>query len=214
LNVRWLIATLVAALAVAFLYFGVVQPLLSPFPPATGRSGDAPAVPLAVESSKMVPTRAQETPSNLPAAVVSAESVRVPTSLAPIPPKPPHHRTTKSMGKFARRQFVAAVDGLGARLANCPDRDIQRGFGKSPLEGELTDQLTMLVLEVAMHGGTMEVVDVSQQSNGSLSAAFVTCAQKMLRGEVVPAPSGRDRKQYAIFLGPATIEIPDGPAIK
>ena len=114
------------------------------------------------------------------------------------------------MGKFARRQFVAAVDGLAARLASCPDRHIQRGFGTSPLDDQVTEQFTMLVLDVSMHDGTMEVLDVSQQSNGSVSADFVACARKMLRGEVIPAPSARDanRTQYAIFLGPAMPEVP------
>ena len=114
------------------------------------------------------------------------------------------------MGKSERRQFVAAVNGLAARVESCPNPHGQRGGGTSPLDDQVLEQFTVLVLDVSTHDGKMEVLDVSPQSNGSLSAAFVACAQKMLRGEAVPAPSGREAShtQYAIFLGPAIAEVP------
>jgi hypothetical protein len=213
LKVRWLVAIGLAALAVAFLYFGVLAPTFSLFRPAPAGSPDAPAAPLVVESSKIVPTAPPDVPSDPPAAV----PVENPPASSPSgPSRPPHHRTSKSMGKFARKQFVAAVDSLAARLVSCPDRYLQRGFGTSPLEDQANEQFTMLVLDVSMHEGMMEVLGVSQQSNGSLSGAFVDCAQKMLRGEVIPAASMRDaqRTQYAIFLGPAMAEPPGAADLK
>jgi hypothetical protein len=209
MNVRWLIAIGIACLAVAFLYLGVVAPISSLFQPAPTSSAEASGSPLSVESSKIAPT-AQAHPPDLPMNIGNGAA---PASSSLDGPNPPRHRTSKSLGKLARRQFVAAVNGLGARLASCPDRQVQQGVGTSPFDDQGIGQFTVLVLDVSTHDGKMEVVDVSQQSNGSLSAAFVSCAQRMLRGEVVPAPSGREaeRTQYAIFLGPAMPEAGGGP---
>ncbi len=210
---RWLIAICIAALAVAFLYLGMVAPMLSLFRPGPTGSTEAPTAPLAVESSRIAPAAPREVPSN-PFAATSAESS--PASSSSDPSRPPHRRTSKSLGKFARRQFVAAVDGLAARLASCPDRNVQRGFGASPLDDQGMELFTALVLDVSIRDGKMEILDVSQQSNGSVSAAFVACAQKTLRGEVIPGASMReaDRTQYAIFLAPVMSELAVGPDLK
>src|SRR5438105_15957031 len=55
IDVRWLIVIGIAALAVAFLYLGVLAPMFSLFRQARHGSADAPAAPLAVESSKIAP---------------------------------------------------------------------------------------------------------------------------------------------------------------
>jgi hypothetical protein len=114
------------------------------------------------------------------------------------------------MRKVASRNLIAAVDRLGARLADCPDRYVERGFGSSPLDDQ-GFYYTVLVLDVAARDGRMEVLDVSLGSNGSLSAALVACARERLRGQVLPAPSDRraGRTQYPLFLGPALNDSPD-----
>jgi hypothetical protein len=202
-----MVAIAIAALGAALLYLGMVSPILSLLRRAPTSTADAPTAPLTVESSKLAPTTPADVLSN-PPAVVDPGSPPASPSSEPLTPPPP--RMSKSMRKFAGRQFVAAVDGLAARLAKCPDRYVQRGFGTSPVGDQVVDQFTMLVLDVATHGGKMEILDVPPQSNGSVSAALVGCAQEMLRGQVIPAPAAREasRTQYAIFLAPAMVESP------
>jgi hypothetical protein len=206
-----MVAIAIAALGAALLYLGMVLPILSLLRRAPTSTADAPTPPLAVESSKLAPMTPAEVLSNPPAVVSPGSALESPSS-GPLTAPPP--RMSKSIRKFAGRQFAAAVDGLAARLANCPDRYVHRGFGTSPVD-QGGDQFTMLVLDVAMHDGKMEIIDVSPESNGSVSAALVACAQKTLRAQVVPAPAAREasRTQYAIFLGPAMSEFQGQPDI-
>jgi hypothetical protein len=106
-----------------------------------------------------------------------------------------------------RRQLVASLDDLRSRVGACSSHE---GAGRSIQHGQRAQE-TVLTLEVEVLHGRMQVVDAAVQTQGSASGAFVSCAQRSLRGQIVRAPAAKagGRMRMPLRLGFRTGTAPE-----
>jgi len=141
--------------------------------------GAAPVVPVAV------PAHADEVVPASPSATVSDSAGTRPMSGT--------ERTR------LRRQLVANLAGLRARVATC---EAHAGKGESIQHGHRAQE-TILTLDIEVLDGQMHIVDTSVQVRGAASDAFVACAQSSLRGQLMRAPAAKaaGRLRMPLALG-------------
>jgi hypothetical protein len=95
-----------------------------------------------------------------------------------------------------RSAVMEALRGVGGRLARCGDASARTGFGGgAEIRGPI-----YVTLEMEMLDGEARIVEA--EPHGSPNDAFVACAQRTLRGEVIPLrearPGGRMRLAFPL----------------
>jgi len=209
-----MVAIAVAALAVAFIYLGIISPILSLLQRAPSSTSEAPTASLPVDASKIAPTAPTDLPSNLPpaAAPASAPAPVAPKLASPSagPSQIPHRMTRKTsrvMRHVFSSQLTSGLSGLRAHLEKCPDRPAHGGFGGNGTYVPGVEEMTLLMLEVEMLDGRVKIVDAPLAMPGSTSDAFAACVQQTLRGQViaVPAAAAGDRARIAFPLDPVNL---------
>jgi hypothetical protein len=86
--------------------------------------------------------------------------------------------------KFVRKALLAVP--VQSRLARCVDRD--GGFGGGAAPGRIPHaKPAVLMLELETLGGEVRIVEAQVQAWGGASAEVVSCAQYVLRGQVIAA---------------------------
>lgn len=140
--------------------------------PSTGRLPDAPST---------------ANPSSMPIAARPAGATR-------------HKRKTPAH-LLLQRQVVASLAELRSRVARCDDRDTPRASDASRANGDAAPVETVLVLEIELLDGQIQIVDAPVQTAGSASSAFLTCARSALRGQILPARGVKAGERIRLLLG-------------
>ncbi len=87
------------------------------------------------------------------------------------------------------------LNELQPRLALCFDEENQARHGhllvSRPLDGRTAQEsgVTLLVLLLEMQPGQIRIADAPVESQGKASDGLVACAQRILRGHVIPTPA-------------------------
>ena len=175
-------------------------------PPAPEIQGpEAPAAPLPRALAPVVPPAA-------PARVrMNAPSGRGREGFAPPPslplveerseraPSPSWQGANKH--RLLHRELLDGLSASRSLLASCPGSRIGGGSAGRQGEDHRSGTPPVLVVEVARFDGRMEILDVPSTRHGSSSEAFLACARRVLRGQVIPS-------QSATAGGPVRFTLP------
>ena len=102
------------------------------------------------------------------------------------------------------------LNELQPRLALCFDEETQARHGHllvtRPLDGRTAEEssVTLLVLLLELQPGQIRIVDAPVESQGKASDGLLACAQRILRGHVIPTPvvRGPGRARLVFPLNP------------
>jgi len=210
---RTFLAGLIAILALAAASVAVVLLLtgdgrlparaaIEPAPPPP-----TPPAPLAGAASPASPPS-----SDLPAGLLGQG---VPVAVErDLPPPPPPRDSWEAVPVTAR---AGALGPLGAavgrelndlheRLSACFDEDVQARHGTQPVtavrDGAPQDDAGMpvLMLQLEAGGNQVRIVDAPVEARGGASDGLIACAQRVLRGQVFEAPTGRQGGRHRLLL--------------
>jgi hypothetical protein len=128
-------------------------------------------------------------------------SVAAPAPVDVPPPPPPKDSwlAVKAVGRPGQlgplgREISSALDDLQGRLATCTNVDVQARHGATPvtgLDGADEQSPPALMLELETLDGEVRIFDAPVENRGKADDGLFACAQKVLRGQVLPAPSAR-----------------------
>lgn len=115
------------------------------------------------------------------------------------PSAPP--MASRVIHRAVRKALLAAP--VQKRLARCVDRDVGFGGGAAPGPIPRAKPAT-LVLEMETHAGEVRIVEARVREWGGASEQVVSCAQGVLLGQVVRAPTAEPggRVQMPFPLNP------------
>jgi hypothetical protein len=101
------------------------------------------------------------------------------------------------------------LNELHNRIAACFDEDVQARHGLQPITAvkdfaSVEDNgTTILMLEIETSQGQVRIVDAPVETRGSASDGLIACAQRVLRGHTVVAPTAvlgsRHRLMYTLM---------------
>jgi hypothetical protein len=139
-----------------------------------------------------------------------------PAEFEPPPPPPPDDSWEAvrvagrpgSLGALGRIMMAELVE-LQPRLSLCFDEEAQSRFGQVPVSRALVggqeadpNGPTVLFLNLDLQSGQIRIADAPVQSQGGASDGLVACAQRVLRGHVIPTAAaqqaGRARMMFQL----------------
>jgi len=166
----------------------VLAPLAGPASPASPPSSDLPGgllgqgVPVAVERDAPPPPPPRD----------SWEAVPVTARAGALGP----------LGAAVGRE----LNDLHERLSACFDEDAQARHGMQPVttvqDAAPQDDAGMpvLMLQLEAGGNRVRIVDAPVEARGGASDGLIACAQRVLRGQVFEAPTGRQGGRHRLLL--------------
>jgi hypothetical protein len=130
------------------------------------------------------------------------------------PPPPPPKDSWEAVPVTARAGSLgplgAAVgrelNDLHERLAACFDEDAQARHGTQPVTAvrDTAPQddvgMPVLMLQLEAGGNQVRIVDAPVEARGGASDGLIACAQRVLRGQVFEAPTGRQAGRHRLLL--------------
>ncbi|HTN54482.1 MAG TPA: hypothetical protein VML50_18885, partial [Anaeromyxobacter sp.] len=118
----------------------------------------------------------------------------------PLPPPPkgswaavPATARIAALGPLGR-EIRAGLDDLAPRLSRCAEAEVQARHGGqevSGLQGADEKGAPALMLEIETLDGEVRIVDAPVETRGQADDGLFACAQRALRGQVIPAASAR-----------------------
>ena len=201
----------IAALAgIALLGIGAVALILSQgdSPPAGAGTpfaipdgGPPPAI-----GSPFLPTQ-----PGLPLGLAAAGQVP-PVSLHEAPPPPPDPDSWEAVAPVGRLGALRGIGGaigrelneLQPRLADCFTEESQAQHGQVAFsrvqDAQLPDEsgTTLLMLQLETRAGQVVIVDAPLETRGGASDGLIACAQRVLRGVVIPEPAAKSGARYRV----------------
>jgi hypothetical protein len=93
---------------------------------------------------------------------------------------------------------------LKPQLAACSDEESrtrrggQRQAAADPESRPEETGATVLVLLLETHQGEVRIVDAPMENRGAASDAAITCAQRILRGRIVPVPEAYEGEKVRV----------------
>jgi hypothetical protein len=177
------------------------------------RGGTALQAPLAAAPAPLAPEAAPGSPPAFrtdapPAGASVAAPAPVDVNL-PVPPRD-SWLAVKAIAKPQQlgplgRELVSGLEDFQSRLVRCTDPDVQARHGGQPVAGlDGADQQgpPSLLLLLETLDGEIRIVDAPVESRGGADEVFFACAQKVLRGQTITAPSARrgDRIRFMFPL--------------
>ncbi len=169
----------------------------------------APPQPAAVPEAP-APTAAADAVRRL-MAERAAPAAAVPVVMAPPPPKPPPD-SWEAVPAVARPAALGPLGGalgrglneLQPKVSACFDEYTQAGHGTAGYTA-VKDYapaedlgFTVLMLEVEASRGQLHIVDAPVEARGTASDGLIACAQRVLRGQTMPAPQAQGGGRYRV----------------
>jgi hypothetical protein len=99
-----------------------------------------------------------------------------------------------------------ALNELQPRLSACFDEDVQARHGRESLtrtreDAPLEDHgTTILMLQVEVSPGEARIVDAPVETRGGASDGLIACAQRVLRGQVIPLQGSPSAERQRILF--------------